>query len=205
MPTSPSASKGATTREAILDRAYALACVHGLEGLTIGSLAGQVGMSKSGVFAHFGSREDLQLAVLDHAGQRFVGQVMLPALKARRGLPRLRAIFSAWLDWVRHDEDGGCLFLAAASEYDDRPGPQRDRLVAHETRWRQELARAIGLAIDSGELLPGTDPEQVAFEIYGLMLAVHHDAGLFGYEASAERARTAFARLIDAASRAHPG
>ncbi|WP_407351502.1 TetR/AcrR family transcriptional regulator [Luteimonas sp. R10] len=195
----PSPTKGAATREVILERAYALACVHGLEGLTIGTLAEQVGMSKSGVFAHFGSREDLQLAVLDHAGERFVAHVLLPALKARRGLPRLRAIMAGWIDWVRHN-DGGCLFLAAASEYDDRPGPQRDRLLTHETRWRAELARAIRLAVDSGELRADTDADQFAFETYGLALAVHHDAGLFGYEASAERGRTAFERLVGSAS-----
>ncbi|WP_149193417.1 TetR/AcrR family transcriptional regulator [Luteimonas suaedae] len=200
MSTSTAGGKGASTRETILGRAYTHACVNGLEGLTIGTLAEQVGMSKSGVFAHFGSREDLQLAVLDHAGDRFVAHVLLPALKARRGLPRLRAIVAAWIDWVRHSSDGGCLFLAAASEYDDRPGPLRDRLLAHETRWRAELARAIRLAVDSGELRADTDAEQFAFEIYGLALAVHHDAGLFGYEASAKRGQTAFERLIRSAS-----
>ena len=196
MSTITTTGKGAATREAIIDRAYAIACSAGLEGLSIGPLAQAVGMSKSGVFAHFGSREDLQLAVLDAAGQRFVAHVLLPSLKARRGLPRLRAIIAAWFDWARHGEDGGCLFLAAAAEYDDRPGPQRERLLQHENRWRAELARAVALAIETGELAPDTEPAQLAFELYALALAVHHDAGLFGYPAALQRGQRSFERLI---------
>jgi AcrR family transcriptional regulator len=134
MPSTPASTKGAATREAILARSYALACRNGLEGLTIGLLAEQVGMSKSGVFAHFGSREDLQLSTLDFAGELFARSVLEPALKEQRGLPRLRAIFANWAEWVRHDQDGGCIFLAAASEYDDRPGAIRDRLLARAAR-----------------------------------------------------------------------
>ncbi|MEG3191825.1 TetR/AcrR family transcriptional regulator [Lysobacter sp. D1-1-M9] len=196
MPALTSSGKGAATRDVIVDRAFGIACSAGLEGLSIGPLAQAVGMSKSGVFAHFGSREDLQLAVLDAAGQRFVEHVLLPSLKARRGLPRLRAIVAAWFDWVRHTADGGCVFLAAVSEYDDRPGPLRDRLIQHETRWRAELARAVGLAIGTGELQADTDPMQLAFEIYGLALVVHHDAGLFGYDAALSRGQRALERLI---------
>ena len=192
----PSPTKGATTREAILARSYALACVNGLEGLTIGGVAEQVGMSKSGVFAHFGSREDLQLATLDHGGERFIRDVLLPALKEKRGLPRLRAIYANWSEWVRHEDDGGCLFLAAASEYDDRPGPIRDRVVQQETDWREQLARAVQLAVDAGELAADTDPAQMAFEIYAIALAVHHDAGLAGYDDAAARGFRAFERLI---------
>ena len=140
---SPAATKGAATREAILARAYALACVNGLEGLTIGTVAEQVGMSKSGVFAHFGSREDLQLATLEYGGDLFVRTVMLPALREKRGLPRLRALFANWAEWVRHEDDGGCLFLAAASEYDDRPGAVRNELVSMVRGWQREISRAI--------------------------------------------------------------
>ena len=188
-------SKGAATREAIIERAYGIACSAGLEGLSIGPLAQAVGMSKSGVFAHFGSREDLQMAVLDAAGQRFVAHVLLPALKQPRGLARLRAILEAWYDWVRQSE-GSCLLLSAASEYDDRPGVLRDRLVQHEQRWRQEIARAVGLAIETGELAGDTDPDQMAFELAGLALVVHHDAGLFGFELAAGRGRRALERLF---------
>lgn len=187
-------SKGAATREAIIDRAYGIACSAGLEGLSIGPLAQAVGMSKSGVFAHFGSREDLQLAVLDAAGERFVAHVLRPALCQPRGLARLRAILEAWFGWV-HDE-GGCLLLSAASEYDDRPGPLRDHVVAQEARWRQEIARAVTLAIGTGELATDTDPDQMAFELYSLALVVHHDAGLFGFDLAVERGRRALERLF---------
>ena len=190
------ASKGASTREAILARSYALACVHGLEGLTIGSVAGQVGMSKSGVFAHFGSREELQLATLDLGGELFIQSVLVPSLREPRGLPRLRAIFARWAQWVRHEQDGGCLFLAAATEYDDRPGAIRDRLLRLESAWREQLAQAVRLAVDSGELDPETEPAQFAFEMYALALAIHHDAGLTGYEEAAARGTRAFERLI---------
>lgn len=195
MPNLTATGKGAATRDAIIDRAYSIAVGGGLESLSIGPLAQAVGMSKSGVFAHFGSREDLQLAVLDAAGQRFLEYVLLPALKSKRGLPRLRAIIAAWFDWARHTS-GGCVLLSAVSEYDDRPGPLRDRVLQHETRWRNDIARAVQMAVDAGELQTDTDAHQLAFEIYGLALVVHHDAGLFGFEPSVERGQRAFERLI---------
>jgi AcrR family transcriptional regulator len=195
MSTLTATNKGAATRDAILEQAYGIACSAGLEGLSIGPLAAAVGMSKSGVFAHFGSREDLQLAVLDMAGQRFVGYVLLPALQQPRGLVRLRTIVNAWFDWSRHT-DGGCVLLGAVSEYDDRPGSLRDWVVEQQKRWRQVLGHAVQLAIDTGELGADTDTEQLAFEIYGLALIVHHDAGLFGFDAATERGRRAFERLI---------
>lgn len=188
-------NKGAATREAILEQAYSIACSAGLEGLSIGPLAAAVGMSKSGVFAHFGSREDLQLAVLDKASERFIGYVLLPALKCPRGLQRLRGIVEAWFDWSRHT-DGGCVLLAAVNEYDDRPGSLRDSVVDQQKRWHQELGRAVQLAIDTGELESDTDTAQLAFEIYGLALVVHHDAGLFGFDAALVRGLRAYERLI---------
>jgi len=189
-------TKGANTREAILARAYALACVNGLEGLTIGAVATQVGMSKSGVFAHFGSREDLQLATLDLGGELFIQDVLVPALKQERGLARLRAIFANWAEWVRHEEDGGCLFLAAATEYDDRPGAIRDCLLRQECAWREQLAQAVRQAVATGELDADTEPEQFAFEMYALALVIHHDAGLTGYDPAVARGVRAFERLI---------
>ena len=189
-------SKGAATRETILDHAYAIACSAGLEGLSIGALAHAVGMSKSGVFAHFGSREDLQLAVLEDAAQRFVAHVFHPALRQPRGLARLRTIIEQWFDWVRHEDDGGCLFLAAVSEYDDRPGPQRDQLLQQDRQWRLALALAVSLAIDAGELRADTDVEQLVFEIYALPLLVHHDAGLYGFDVAQARGLRAYERLI---------
>lgn len=187
--------KGAATRETILDRAYAIACREGVEGLSIGAVAQAVGMSKSGVFAHFGSREDLQLAVIDAGGQRFAERVFLPALRRPRGLARLRAIVAGWFDWVR-DNHHGCLILGAVSEYDARPGPQRERVVALLERWRSETARAVSIAIDAGELRPGTDARQLAFEIFGIALALHQDTRLFDPGEARARAESAFERLL---------
>ena len=170
--------------------------MQGLEGLTIGRVAEQVGMSKSGVFAHFGSREELQLATLDLGGELFIRDVLLPALKEKRGLARLRAIFANWAEWVRHEDEGGCLFLAAASEYDDRPGPIRDRVLQQEAAWREQLARAVQMAVDGGEFVADTEPEQFTFELYAIALAVHHDAGLTGYANAAARGVRAFERLV---------
>lgn len=191
--------KGNATRDAIVDRAYGIACAAGVEGLSIGPLAQAVGMSKSGVFAHFGSREELQLAVLDDAARRFGEHVFTPALRQPRGLPRLRAILAGWFDWVRQTS-GGCVILGAASEYDDRPGVLRDRVVAHEVQWRAQLSRAISMAVDTGELAADTDPAQLAFELNAVGLAVHHDAGLLGFEPTLSRGLAAVERLLRAHS-----
>jgi len=180
MSTLSATSKGAATREAIIDRAYEIARFSGVEGLSIGPLADAVGMSKSGVFAHFGSREDLQLAVIESAALRFGEAVFIPALSESRGLPRLRALMHNWFEWVRRNS-GGCVLLGSVTEYDDRPGPLRDQVLRNEQRWRDLLRRAIQLAIECGHLRAG-DTDQYAFELYALPLAVHHEAGLFGYE-----------------------
>ena len=186
--------KRAATRETILDHAYALARRDGLEGLSIGGLAVDVGMSKSGVFAHFGSREDLQLAVLDTGRQRFVTQVLLPALKQPRGLPRLRAIVANWFEWGR-EHQSGCVLLSAASEYDGRDGALHDGVVQQQAGWRGELQKTIAQAVELGHLRADTDVAQLAFEIYALMLGLHHDAGLFGFDEVGQRAAQAFERL----------
>lgn len=174
-------SKGAATREAILDRAYEIARCSGVEGLSLGPLAQAVGMSKSGVFAHFGSREELQLVVLESAAARFGEFVLIAALKQPRGLPRLRAIMRNWFEWGRLEEVGGCVLVGSVSEYDDRPGPLRDQVFRNEQRWRTELQRAAQLAIDCGHLRAG-DTDQYAFELYAIPLAMLHESGLFGYE-----------------------
>ena len=140
-------SKGEHTRAAILDVALAQASEAGFESLTIGSLADRAGMSKSGLFAHFGSREELQVAAIEAAAARFTETVFLPALKARRGLPRLRALFDHWLDWTaRSGLTHGCPMQSAAVEFDDRPGPVRDAVVEHFARLERELGRAVELA-----------------------------------------------------------
>ena len=186
--------KRAATRDTILDHAYALARRDGLEGLSIGNLASDVGMSKSGVFAHFGSREDLQLAVLDTGRQRFMTRVLLPALKQPRGLPRLRAIVANWFEWGR-EHQSGCVLLSAVSEYDGRDGALHDGVVQQQAGWRDELQKAIAQAVELGHLRRDTDVALLAFEIYALMLGLHHDAGLFGFDEAGRCTKAAFERL----------
>ena len=196
--------KGEQTRTLILNEAVALASQVGLEGLSIGSLADRLTMSKSGLFAHFGSKEDLQLLTLKQAQALFFEEVFAPALKQARGLSRLRAIFSNWLQWVKRDLPGGCLMLAASAEYDDRPGAVRDLLVAGQRELRGAVAKAIRIAIDEGHLQPHTDPWQLTFELFGIVLATHHDFRLLGDARALERAGTALERLIEVRRAAAP-
>jgi AcrR family transcriptional regulator len=190
-------TKGEQTRAAILDEALKIASKLGLEGLTIGSLADATGMSKSGLFAHFGSREDLQLAVLEHAAQRYGEMVFVPVLKIERGLPRLRALFERWLDWALESGlPGGCIMISAAFEYDDRPGPIRDAAIANQHRGNAITKKAVRLAIDEGHLSPDTDPEQISFEMLGIVLASHNHRRLLGDKEARRRALTAFDELI---------
>lgn len=188
--------KGVATRELILARAYELAREGGLESLSIGTVAMSARMSKSGVFAHFGSREQLQLTLLDAVGARFLEFVKAPALREPRGLPRLRKLVERWCEWSRAHRNG-CVLLSAAVEYDGRrDGALREHVLRQQAGWRDELRRAIGLAIDEGHLRNHTDTTQLAFEIYSLMLGLHHDAGLFGYEEARHRTEVAFERLL---------
>jgi AcrR family transcriptional regulator len=197
-PTSP--TKSETTRQRILDCAYALACKDGIEGLSLGVVASAADMSKSGVFIHFGSRQDMQLSVLDEATRRFVAHVLVPGVGVDRGVPRLRRLVERWFDWGVNGTDGGCIFLAAAAEYDDRPGALRDAVAGHHTRWRRELARAARIAVECGHLRADSDVEQLVFEIYALALMVHHEAR-FGDRSRAEaRGMAAFDRRIQAES-----
>jgi AcrR family transcriptional regulator len=188
--------KGQQTRAGILDAALGLAARKGLEGLSIGTIADAMGMSKSGVFAHFGSREELQIAVLREYHARFEAEVFTPALDVERGLPRLRAFFDRWLRRVSVEIDSGCIYISGAVEFDDRPGPVRDALVAMVQAWQQALERAIRLAVDVGHLRAGTDPAQVLFDIHGLILALHHDARFLRSPGAAQRARAGFERVL---------
>lgn len=190
--------KGEHTRALILNEAVALASQVGLEGLSIGSLAARLDLSKSGLFAHFGSKQDLQLLTLRQAQTLFRERVFSPVLKEPRGLPRLRALFGNWLTWLEHDLPGGCLLLAASIEYDDRPGAVRDLLAAGQRELRGAIAKAIRLAIDEGHLQRRTDPWQLAFELFGIVLATHHDRRLLDDTRSPGRAQDAFERLIEA-------
>ena len=190
-------TKGAQTRTAILDEALRISSKLGLEGLTIGSLADATGMSKSGLFAHFGSREDLQLAVLEHAAQRYGELVFVPVLRIERGLPRLRALFGRWLDWTTESGlPGGCIMISTAIEYDDRPGPIRDAAIANQHRGNAITQKAVRLAIEEGHLRPDTEPEQISFEMLGLVLATHNHRRLLGDKEARKRALTAFEELI---------
>lgn len=192
-------TKGEKTRAAILEEALRITSRVGLEGLTIGSLAEASGMSKSGLFAHFGSREELQVAVLKHGEAQFAETVLKPALKAPRGLARLRAMFVNWLDWT-HSSDlpGGCPMLAAASEFDDRPGPVREQLARGQREWIGALKLGVALAIEEGELAREVDPEQLVFEMFGMALATHHYRRLLGYASARDRALAALDALFAA-------
>jgi AcrR family transcriptional regulator len=189
--------KGDQTRAAIVEAALAMASRDGLEGLTIGTLADQMRMSKSGVFAHFGSREDLQLAVLKEYVRRFIDDVLRPAVRKPRGLPRLEAILDRWVAFLAKEISLGCIMIAGAVEYDDRPGPQRDEMVSIITGWKADLLKAIRQSVQAGHLARGTDAQQMVFEIYGLMLAMHQDARLLRSVDSAKRARAGLRRLLD--------
>ncbi|MEO6361731.1 MAG: TetR/AcrR family transcriptional regulator [Caldimonas sp.] len=188
--------KGRQTRAAILDAALALASHIGLEGLSIGALAEGTGMSKSGVFAHFGSREELQISVVREYHVKFEDEVFRPAMQAPRGLPRLHALFDRWLRRVSVEIDSGCIYISGAVEFDDRPGPVRDALVAMVQTWRAALERAIRTAVSEGHLRADTDCEQLLFEIHGLILALHHDARFLRRAGAEARARMAFERVL---------
>src|SRR5688572_17084388 len=168
--------KGQQTKAAIVDAALGLATQIGLEGLSIGALAEVTQMSKSGVFAHFGSREELQISVIRQYHARFEEEVFFPAIQEERGLPRLRALFERWVKRVSVELDSGCIYISGAVEFDDRPGPVRDALVEMVAAWQAALTKAIGLAVSEGHLREDTDPQQMLFEVHGLILALHHDA-----------------------------
>lgn len=189
--------KGEQTHAAILETALAMASREGLEGLTIGSLADRMKMSKSGVFAHFGSREDLQIAVVKLYHDQFEQEIFYPAMKEPRGLPRLRALFSGWVRRVTLEIASGCIYISGAVEYDDRPGAVREELAGMVQTWQRSLRRGVQQAIDEGHLRADTDPDQMVFEMYGMVLALHHDARFIQRPGSVQHAQTGFERLIE--------
>jgi AcrR family transcriptional regulator len=189
--------KGQQTRATILEAALSLASQMGLEGLSIGALAEVTRMSKSGVFAHFGSREELQICVVREYHAKFEEEVFFPAMREPRGLPRLRALFDLWVRRVSVEIDSGCIYISGAVEFDDRPGPVRDALVAMVQTWQQALERAIHIAVAEGHLRADTEPAQMLFEVHGLILALHHDARFLRNPGAVERARAAFQRVLN--------
>ena len=188
--------KGRQTRAAILEAALTLAAHKGLEGLSIGALAEVTQMSKSGVFAHFGSREELQISVVREYHAKFEEEIFEPAMHIPRGLPRLRALFDLWFKRVSIEIDAGCIYISGAVEFDDRPGPVRDALVAMVQTWQSALERSILLAIHAGHLRADTDPQQMLFEVHGLILALHHDARFLRRPGAEARARTGLENVL---------
>lgn len=199
--TSPTAKsrvmqKGLQTKMTIVDAALGLATRVGLEGLSIGALAEATQMSKSGVFAHFGSREDLQIAVVHQYFKLFQSEVFDPAMIESRGLPRVRALFANWMKRVAIEIQSGCVFISGAVEFDDRPGPVRDALAASVQTWLAAMNRAIVMARECGHLRPDVDEDQMAFEIHGLILAVHYEARFLKKPGSIERANRGFEHIL---------
>ncbi len=188
--------KGQQTKAAIVDTALGLATQIGLEGLSIGAVAEATQMSKSGVFAHFGSREELQISVIREYHSRFEQEVFRPALDLPRGLPRLREMFANWMQRTSVEIDSGCLYISGAVEFDDREGPVRDALVASVMTWHTALRRAIQSARELGHLRADVDDDQMLFEIHGLILALHYEARFLKHPGSIARANAGFDRIL---------
>lgn len=189
--------KGQQTKAAIVDAALRLATQIGLEGLSIGALAEVTRMSKSGVFAHFGSREELQISVIREYHTRFEQEVFYPAMREPRGLPRLRALFAYWMQRTSVEIDSGCIFISGAVEFDDRPGPVRDALASSVHAWHEAMQRAIVAAREEGHLSAQVSAPQLLFEIHGLILALHYEARFLRGEGAIERALQGFANILD--------
>jgi AcrR family transcriptional regulator len=192
-------SKGEETREAILTHALGLATRIGFEGLTIGRLAEDLQMSKSGLFAHFRSKEALQLEILRMAGERMIESVVRPALAAPRGEPRVRALFERWLAWEQSPSlPGGCPFMSASFELDDRPGPVRDFVVQNLRDWMDTMAGAARIAVQEGHFRADLDCEQFAYDCQGIGLAFVHSSRLMHDPNARVRAQRAFEALLTA-------
>ncbi len=197
--------KGEDTRQAILERAAALASQVGLEGLTIGRLAEELALSKSGLFAHFQSKEALQAQTVRFAAQVFVDNVVRPALKTPRGEPRVRALFDRWTTWARkRSMKGGCFFVSAATELDDREGPVRDELVRQQLDWLELIANVARTGVSEGHFRQDLDAEQFAHDLNGIMLAYHHAARLLRDPRAEERSQRAFEALLSSARALSP-
>ena len=192
-----SLQKGQQTKAAIVDAALGLATQIGLEGLSIGALAEVMQMSKSGVFAHFGSREELQISVVREYHHRFEEEVFYPAISVPRGLPRLRSMFDNWMKRTSVEIDSGCIYISGAVEFDDRPGPVRDALASSVNTWLAAMQRAIDIAVEEGHLRADTDADQMRFEVHSLILALHYEARFLRSPDSVRRAVRAFDRIVE--------
>jgi AcrR family transcriptional regulator len=198
-PSDASGRKGEQTRAKIVARAYQLCGRTGLEALTIGELASELGLSKSGLFAHFGSKENLLLAVLEAGAKDYEVNVFHPALKSPRGVPRLRALLNNWLGWIDAKSDRGCVLLAGAMEWDDREGLVRDALVSWFQKLQQLVERAFQLAVEEGHVSSNADLAQLAGEFHGIVLKYHLDARLLRREGARARATLSLDRILASA------
>ena len=188
--------KGQQTKQVIVDAALGLAAQIGLEGLSIGALAEVTQMSKSGVFAHFGSREELQISVVREYYNRFSDEVFFPAIHEARGLPRVRALFANWMKRVAVELQSGCIFISGAVAFDDRPGPVRDALASSVKTWLAALYRAVVQAKEEGQLNEAADEQQMAFEIHGLILALHYEARFLNNPDAIRHANKGFENIL---------
>lgn len=193
-------SKGAQTKTAILDEAIGLASKVGFNALTIGQLAESTGMSKSGLFAHFKSKEALQLETLERGRERFTDLVIRPALAAPRGIARLRALTDSWLVWETEALEGGCIFVTGSIEYDDQPGPMREALVRNQRDWAEFIETVARTAVSEGDFRAELDVEQFAFSLQGLFYAFHHTARLLRDPKALDHVRRGLDELIESAS-----
>ncbi len=190
-------AKGERTRKDIIDHAFALAGEVGLESVSLGVLASQTGLSKSGLFAHFKSKEALQLGVIDEAVERFGAIVLQPALRVPRGEARVRALFERYQRWKSGDDVSGCIFISLSHEYDDRPGPIRDRLVGVLRDWHETIRRVAEAAMEQGDFRADLDTDLFAFEFQGIAMAHHHAGRLLELSAADRLNCTAFEALLD--------
>ena len=188
--------KGQQTKAAIVEAALGQVAHIGLEGLSIGTLADLMNMSKSGVFAHFGSREELQISVIRAYHAHFEEEVFYPALKQPKGLPRLQELFQNWMRRTSHEIDSGCLYISGAVEFDDRPGLVRDALADSVKTWLSAMHRTVVQAKEAGHLRSDADEHQIAFEIHGLILALHYEARFLKTPGSIERANKGFVNIV---------
>ena len=189
-------AKGQQTKTNIIDTALHIATHHGLESLSIGGLADVTGMSKSGVFAHFGSREELQISVIRECHYRFEQEVFYPAMSSPRGVARLRAMFDNWMKRTSIEIDSGCIYISGAIEFGDRTGLVRDALVSSVMTWHAAMKRAIEHCKELGQLRDEVSPEQMLFEIHGLILALHYEARFLQTPGSIDRAITGFNNIL---------
>jgi len=195
-------ARGDSTRRAILGKAMHVASSEGLEGLSIARLAGELGMSKSGLFAHFGSKEELQLSTIRAARRVFSDEAIAPAMETKKGIERLDALMGAWLDYIVNEVfPGGCVLMEAAAEFDNRPGPVRDLIAETMSMWMELLVDQARRAVERGELAAGTDPAQLAWELHAFGLSLNWDRQLNGAGGARDRAATAVrTRLLAAAT-----